>query len=107
MGQLEFRPGVVSAWGRTARQSGGDVRSAKRKVAAAEQDAACVFAPDLATRRASDRFTELTETHVGNVAEALAGTGDKLATTASLVRTTDNESTNLFRSWSGRHGARP
>lgn len=108
MGQIEFRPSEVTAWGRMARQSGDDVRGAKRKVVAAEEDAACVFASGLATKRASDRFTDAMETHVGKVAEALVGTGEKLVTTASIVRSTDDASTDLFVSWTNRHaGARP
>lgn len=98
---LVFHPAVVRSWGVAARGSGTDVRTARSRVTTATEDAAAARLAGLVSDHASDRYLSRVGKGVGQVADNVRGTGDRLVETVDVVRSADDASVDLFRHWGG------
>lgn len=98
---LVFRSAAVRSWGTAARGSGADVRTARAKVTTAARDAEAARLAGFVSDRVSDRYLSRVGQGVGQVADDLTGTGDKLVATVGVVRSSDDASADLFRHWGG------
>ncbi|MPZ67746.1 MAG: hypothetical protein GEU83_20435 [Pseudonocardiaceae bacterium] len=96
-----FDPAVVRSWGLAAQASGGDVQSARGKVTAAAEDAACAHMAGLSTHHATQTYMSRVKHGVRRVADDVTGTGDKLVDTVAVVRSADDASADLFTRWGG------
>ena len=102
--ELVFHPAVVRSWGVAARGNGADVRAARRRVTTATEEAAAARLAGLASDHASERYLSRVGQGVGQVADNVTGTGDRLVETVSVVRSADDASVDLFQH---RGGPRP
>jgi hypothetical protein len=104
---IEFHPHAVRKWGHAARSAGHDVRAARRKAAAAETDAGHARLGRTALSGASRRYTSGIESAISAVASALTGTGDQLLSTVAVITSTDDKSSDLFKTPIGLYANKP
>lgn len=106
MGSITMHPSAVRSWGSRARACGDDVRTSKAHVTQAETDMASACVAGMASKVASQHYTDGVEKGVATVADSVHDTGDKLVQTATMVSVTDDESANPFHDVGGYEGHR-
>lgn len=96
MSRIVFHPADVSAWGHAGRHAGHLVRSAGSHIGKAEDDAGRARAHGLASLAALSTYTATIGRGIGHVADDVSGVGDKLVSTASIIRQSDDASVDEF-----------
>lgn len=96
MSKTVFHPAEVSAWGHAARHAGHSVRLARSHVGKAEDDASQARAQGLASVVAFSTYAATIGRGIGRVADDLSGVGDKLVSTVSIVRQSDDAGVDEF-----------
>lgn len=96
MGEIVLHSTEVTSWGRAARHAGDGIKGTRSKVAEADDNVESAGAGGLASAKAFATYSTMMRKGIRTVAEDVTGVGDKLVSTASIVRQYDQANVDEF-----------
>lgn len=96
MADIEMIPAVVQSWGTSAHGIAGHVRRSKGKIGRATGQATAVLS-GFESLASVGTFTDQWEKSLGDLADAMTGTGDNFSSSAAMTSRADGQSASMLR----------